>query len=92
MGRRGMDMKRIKKWKEGGKEDVKLELKTEVECKRLASLLVSNGRLMQESARHRPTSEETEDKGQSGMCFKRLPDLLDIIEDALFADVTLSIM
>jgi hypothetical protein len=30
-------VKRIKKWKEGRKEDMQLELRTEVGCKRLAS-------------------------------------------------------
>jgi sugar phosphate isomerase/epimerase len=73
---------------EGRKEDVKLELRTEVECKRLASPF---GFKWKTKARV-CTSEETKDRGQSGMWFKRLTELLDIFEDALFSDVTLSIL
>jgi len=63
-----MDMKRVKKWK----EDVKLELKTRSNANGWRLLLVSNGRLRPQSARHRPASEQTEDRGQSGMWFKML--------------------
>jgi hypothetical protein len=73
---------------EGRKEDVKLELRTEVECKRLASPFGFKWKAKTRVC----TSEETEDRRQSGMCFKRLTELLDIFEDALFSDVTLSIL
>ena len=67
---------------------MKLELRTEVECKRLASSFAFKWKAKARVC----TSEETEDRGQSGMRFKRLTELLDIFEDALFSDVTLSIL
>jgi len=46
-----MDMKRVEKWKEGRKEDVKLELKTGLNANGWRLLLVSNGRLRPQCAR-----------------------------------------
>lgn len=84
-------MKRIKKWKEGRKI-CNLNLGQKLDASGWRLLLVSHGRLRPESARHRPTSEETEDRGQSGMWLKRLTELLDIFENVPFSDVTLSIL